>query len=46
MLTSAGRLLRGEIGPRELARKLVEKLVALVAPAHRTNASGNNQSQR
>jgi len=46
VLAALGRLVRGEVGPRELCRKVVEKVVAKVAPAHRTNASGNNQSQR
>jgi len=32
--------------PRAVARAAVLRVLGLVAPAHRTNASGNNQSQR
>lgn len=39
-----GRLLR--LRPAELARAVAAAVVARLAPAHRTNASGNNQSQR
>jgi hypothetical protein len=40
------RLCRGEEGPRARARQLLGKLIEQLSPAHRTNASGNNQSQR
>lgn len=46
-MTVTARLVRlVRAGPRELALRLAHRLAALVTPAHRTNASGNNQSQR
>jgi DNA repair protein RadC len=40
------RLLRAAAHPREVARRLLDRVLAAVVPAHRTNPSGNNQSQR
>lgn len=32
--------------PRDLVVRALHRLAAALTPAHRTNASGNNQSQR